>query len=206
MRLRIIAAAIAGVLVTGFAAPALANMDGWQVRARAIGVIPDESASFTPSGSVSVDDAWMPELDFTYFASENISFELILATTEHDVSANVTGLGNVDLGSVWVLPPTLTAQYRFNPQSQFQPYVGVGINYTIFYGEDEPAGINMSYDDSFGFALQGGVDIMIDEHWLFNIDVKKIWLSTDVNVNAGLVTGNVDLDPWVVGVGFGYRY
>ncbi len=47
---------------------------------------------------------------------------------------------------------------------------------------------------------------MLDEHWLFNVDVKKIWLSTDVNVNAGAVTGQVDLNPWVVGVGFGYRF
>jgi len=201
MRVRMITAALVGALALGVAAPAFAAADGWQVRARAIGVLPDVDSSLTPALVADVDDAWMPEFDFTYFISEHISLELILATTEHDVSAS-----GVALGSVWVLPPTLTAQYRFNPEGQIQPYVGAGVNYTIFYGEDEPAGINMSYDDSFGLALQVGVDYMLDEHWLINVDVKKIWLSTDINMNAGTVTGEVDIDPWVIGVGIGYRF
>jgi len=195
--------ALGCALALGLAAPAFAagGADGWQVRARAIGVLPDTSSSLTPALNADVDDAWMPELDFTYYMTENVGFELILATTKHDVSAS-----GIDLGSVWVLPPTLTVQYHFNPGAQVQPYVGVGVNYTVFYGEDEPAGFNVSYDDSFGFAAQAGVDFMLDEHWLVNVDVKKIWLSTDVNVNNGGVVGSVDIDPWVVGVGVGYRF
>jgi len=195
--------ALGCALALGLAAPAFAagGADSWQVRARAIGVLPDTSSSLTPALNADVDDAWMPELDFTYYMTENVGFELILATTKHDVSAS-----GIDLGSVWVLPPTLTVQYHFNPGAQVQPYVGVGVNYTVFYGEDEPAGFNVSYDDSFGFAAQAGVDFMLDEHWLVNVDVKKIWLSTDVNVNNGGVVGSVDIDPWVVGVGVGYRF
>lgn len=202
MRISVVtAAALAGAVIMGAAAPAFAEAGDWQVRARAIGVIPDEDSSLTPALNASVDDAWMPELDFTYFFNDHFSAELILATTEHDVSASGT-----NLGSVWVLPPTLTLQYRPMPNSQLQPYVGAGVNYTIFYNQDEPAGINIEYDNSFGLALQAGADFMLDEHWLVNVDVKKIWLSTDVNVNGGAVTGEVDLDPWVVGVGFGYRF
>ena len=201
MRVRMITAALVGALAMGVAAPAFAAADGWQVRARAIGVLPDTDSSLTPALVADVDDAWMPELDFTYFVSEHISLELILATLEHDVSAS-----GIDLGSVWILPPTLTVQYRPNPSGQIQPYVGVGVNYTVFYNEEGTPGFSTEYDNSFGFALQAGVDYMLDEHWLVNLDIKKVWLSTDVNVNGGAVVGEVDIDPWIVGIGIGYRY
>lgn len=148
------------------------------------------------------DFAVMPELDITYFFTNNFSAELILATTKHDVRA-----GNVDLGSVWALPPTLTAQYHFDTPTPFRPYVGAGINYTWFYGADEAAGLNkVEYDGGVGYALQAGVDYMLDEHWMLNLDVKKVYVSTDVSVNNGAVTADVDLDPWVFGLGVGYRF
>ncbi len=204
MRVRIIAAALIAAATMGFAAPSIAAEAGdWQIRARAIGVIPVESASITGlAGDVDIDDAWMPEVDFTYFVSPNFSIELIAATTEHDVMATA----GVDLGSVWILPPTLLAQYRFDTTANWQPYVGAGINYTIFYNESTPPGITIDYDNSFGFALQAGVDIMVDEHWLLNVDVKKIFLGTDVSILGGAITADVDIDPWVIGVGFGYRF
>ncbi len=204
MTIRGLTAALAGVMMLGTAVPAFADAPeagDWQVRVRAIGVLPDVDSSLTPALVADVDDAWMPELDFTYFFGPNVAAELILATTEHDVSAS-----GIDLGSTWVLPPTLTLQYHFNTTGQFQPYVGAGVNYTIFYGGDDVAGLGVDYENSFGFALQAGVDIMTDEHWFINLDVKKIYLSTDVNVGGGAVTGEVDLNPWVVGVGFGYRF
>lgn len=201
MRKAVLSLALAGAALLGATAPAFADAGDWLVRGRVIGVLPDVDSSLTPALTASVDDSWMPELDFTYFFSDNIAAELILATTEHDVSAS-----GVNLGSVWVLPPTLTLQYHFMPHGQVRPYVGAGVNYTMFYGEDEPAGINMEYDNSFGAALQAGADFPINENWVFNVDVKKIWITTDVNVNGGAVTGDVDINPWVVGVGFGFRF
>ena len=113
---------------------------------------------------------------------------------------------SVDLGSVWVLPPTLTAQYHFNNSTGIVPYVGAGINYTFFYNAD-PGGVSsVKYDDGFGYALQSGVDYKLDEHWMLNADIKKIFLNTDASVNGGAVTADVDLDPWVIGFGFGYRF
>lgn len=201
MRVRLLTAALLGAVTFGLTAPAFAEASNWQIRVRAIGVLPDEDSSLTPPLVASVDEAWMPEIDFTYFFSDHIAAELILATTEHDVSASGT-----DLGSVWLLPPTLLLQYHLSPINNVRPYVGAGVNYTIFYGEDQPAGINLSYDDSFGLAVQAGVDFMLDEHWLLNVDVKKVWLSTDINLNGGAVTGDVDIDPWIFGIGIGYRY
>jgi outer membrane protein len=191
-------------------APAMADDGGpWLLRLRGIGVSPDESSSVSAPvlGSVELDDAVVPELDVSYFLTENVALELILATTRHEARHDPTGL---DLGDVWLLPPTLTLQYHFIPRDPWvRPYVGAGINYTIFYGADAPGGLSTSYDDSVGFALQAGVDIPIDGGpYMLNFDVKKLWLSTDVTVQplAGVTTADVDIDPWIVGIGIGRRF
>jgi outer membrane protein len=187
-------------------AVALADNDGpWMVRARAIGVLPSEDATVSTGGDVDIDDTLVPELDFTYFFAKHWAAELILATTPHDVDHVSPSL---DLGSVWLLPPTVTVQYHFAPGDQsFRPYVGAGVNYTIFYGVDEPAGLNIDYDNAFGFALQAGFDIPIGGGWMINADVKKIFLNTDVVITGAVnATADVDINPWVVGLGVGYRY
>lgn len=147
----------------------------------------------------------MPELDISYFFTDNISTELILATSKHNMSEKSP---NVDLGSVWVLPPTLTLQYHFNNPSNFVPYVGAGLNYTIFYNDDPGAADTIKYRNGIGYAFQTGIDYKLDQHWMLNLDIKKIMLNTDavVNVGAGNVRADVDLDPWVVGFGVGYRF
>lgn len=188
----------------------------FMVRGRMIGVMPDESAKLALngtgiSGSAKVDNAFVPEVDFSYFITENIALELIAATTRHGVTArNPAGLGDQNLGSVWLLPPTLTLQYHFLPKNWISPYVGAGINYTFFYNEKAGGGVarTVDYENSFGWALQAGVDIQLQDRFYLNIDVKKLFLSTDVTINGplGRITADVDLDPWIVGVGVGYRF
>ncbi len=185
------------------AAAAEFNPHDWQLRLRAINVAPDEDSSTSLGGSVRADNAVMPELDITYFINENFSLELILATSKHDMAhANPS----LDLGSVWVLPPTLTAQYRFNNKTAFVPYVGAGINYTIFYNADSGAANKVSYENGFGYALQAGLDYKLDQNWSLNLDVKKIFLNVDARVTGPAATADVDLDPWVFGAGVGYRF
>jgi len=175
----------------------------WQLRLRAIDVSPQESSSGTIPGEATADSAIMPELDISYFFNDNISLELILATTKHDIGWQPGGL---DLGDAWVLPPTLTAQYHFMADNQFSPYVGAGINYTLFYNVDPGAFNSVEYTNGFGYALQLGLDYKLDQHWMLNADVKKIFMDTDVSVNNGAVRADVDLDPWVFGLGVGYRF
>jgi outer membrane protein len=175
----------------------------WQMRLRSINVAPDESSTVSNGGEITVDAQAVPELDISYFFTDNISAELILATSKHKMGE----VGpNIDLGHVWVLPPTLMAQYHFNNTAGFVPYVGAGINYTIFYNEDPGAVTSIKYKNGFGYALQFGADYKLDDHWMLNADIKKIFLNTDANVNNGAVTADVDLDPWVLGLGVGYRF
>lgn len=180
------------------------EMSPWMIRGRALIVVPEESADIPalPGSDVSIDNSVVPELDITYFFTPNIAAELILGTTPHD--ANVKN-PSVDLGSVWLLPPTLTLQYHFMPEGKIRPYVGAGVNYTIFYGKDEPTGTTVDYENSFGWALQAGVDIPINDHWSMNVDVKQLFLSTDVTVN-GAVKADVDINPTLIGIGVGYRF
>jgi len=192
-------------------ADAQASQSPWLIRGRALAVVPDESANVTIlGGDLDIDTAIIPELDITYFFDEHWAAELILAVTPHDITHKPTG---IDVGNVWLLPPTLTLQYHFAPDDKdFRPYVGAGINYTTFFGHDDadPAITRAHFDDSVGFALQAGFEIPIDEHWTFNVDVKKVWIDTDVRLDMAAgptpINADVDINPLIVGIGFGYRF
>ncbi len=177
--------------------------ENWQIRVRAIDVIPDVDSSVNIGGEVDADNAVVPELDISYFFTDHIAAELILATSKHDMDYT----GNIDLGDAMILPPTLTLQYHFTPDQAFSPYVGAGINYSMFYNEDAAAGFtDLEVDNGVGLALQAGFDYWLDEHWGLNADVKKIFLNVDATLNNGTIRADVDLDPWVVGAGVSYRF
>lgn len=182
----------------------------FMIRLRGIGVIPADNADIDPiGGDTELSNTGMPEIDFTYFVTDNIAFELIAATTQHDVSARNTSAGDIDLGDVWLLPPTLLVQYHFLTKERFSPYVGAGINYTIFYGVDEAKNSiaeDVDYENSLGWALQIGVDYRMTDNWYVNADVKRLFLDTDVSVNNGGVKADVDVDPWIFGMGIGYKF
>jgi outer membrane protein len=92
------------------------------------------------------------------------------------------------------------------PESRWSPYVGAGVNYTFFY-DAKPGQFNsVKYDDGFGYAFQAGFDYAISGPWSLNLDVKKIFLDTDVSINGGATTTKAHLDPWVFGLGVGYRF
>ncbi|MFL7901621.1 OmpW/AlkL family protein [Azospirillum argentinense] len=194
------------------------------VRARALAVIPQESGDLIHQGTTNIGEArinndYIPELDFSYFVTDNIALELIAGTSRHNVKGSILPAlgGSVDVGKVSLLPPTLTVQYHFFSKERVSPYVGAGINYTLFYREDaanKANGIGLSitdtdYENRFGWALQAGVDVALTGNWSLNFDVKKIFLKTDVTAQTNLgttVRSDVKIDPWLVGLGIGYRF
>ena len=209
---------VAGALVAGsllWAAPTAAqaqeqgNAGSVLVRLRGLGVLPDERSTISAiGGQVDASNTVVPEVDVSYFFTDALAVELIAAVTKHNVSALGTAAGTVDLGKAWLLPPTLTAQYHFKLGS-VEPYVGAGINYTHFFSITLPKTgpvTAISYGDSFGPAVQAGVDIAIAPRWYFNLDLKKVWLKSDVKLNGGAINASVHLDPWLVGAGIGYRF
>lgn len=200
---------IALMACLGLSNSVLADAGDWLVRLRGIYVVPDESATVTPiGGSADINNNFVPELDISYFVTDKFALELVLATSRHRPSAIGTAAGDVPLGEVSLLPPTLTAQYHPFAGEKFSPYVGAGINYTVFFNEDEPANVitDIDYDNSFGFALQAGFDVKLDERWVFNVDVKRLWLDTDVSMNGDTIKADVNIDPWIFGAGFGLKF
>ena len=214
--MRSIACLLAGLSMLTSASAAEGD---WLVRLRGIIVAPTENSSAVlptfPTASVSVDNAIVPELDFTYFLTDHVGAELILATSPHDISGEGALVGLGEIADVMVLPPTLTLQYHFLPHERVRPYVGVGVNWSIFYSEDASSSLvnaigatSVSVDDSVGVAFQAGVDIDLNERFFINADVKYIQIDTTATLDtSGLInTVDVDLDPIVAGIGFGMRF
>ncbi len=184
---------------------AAAQQSPWQVRARAVNISPDNKSD--PVGGVgaadrlTVSDKTIPEVDITYYVTPNWSAELILTYPQkHDVM-----LDGVKIGTFKHLPPTLTAQYHFLPDAQFSPYLGAGVNYTRISQVELLNGAANLEKDSFGFALQAGFDVKLDKNWSLNFDVKKVQIRSDVTI-GGVKASAVQVDPWLVGVGVGYRF
>ena len=190
------------------------------LRLRGIMVAPNEESGTIqptfPAERVSVDDSFMPEVDVTWMATDHVGFELIASTTKHTASGVTGTTGSIGkLASTWVLPPTLTAQYHLNPKGAVRPYVGAGINYTIFWNEDASDGLEAAVgetrvrmDDSFGWAAQAGVDIDLTPRVFLNLDVKYIDIDTTARLDTtaiGTQRVRVGLDPLVFGVGSGIR-
>ena len=190
---------LASVLALASLTPAAHAQEGpWLVRVRAVNL---DSANKDSTGlDLSVNDKVIPEVDISYFFTPQIAAELILTYPQkHTVRA-----GDTRIGSLKHLPPTLTVQYHFTDLGKFKPYVGAGLNYTRFMRVDLPDGVSID-KNSFGFAVQAGVDFEVAKNVYLNFDVKKVQIRTDVK-GGGDKLGTFKVDPLLVGVGVGMRF
>lgn len=204
MKKHAIAAALLGAVLCSATFAQQSAEGPWMVRARAVHL--NSSNGDSTGLNLSVNDKWLPEVDISYFFNKNVAVELILTVPQkHTISSYGTAIG-----SLKHLPPTLTAQYHFTDLGAFKPYVGAGLNYTRFSSvRFDPAivtGLNPSVDkNSFGWALQAGVDIPLAKNLYLNFDVKKVQIKTDVS-SFGSKVGEFKVNPVLVGVGLGWRF
>ncbi len=212
------------------AVPAFANIS---VNVGAITVAPNDSSSTLnvvesvaglPAGStqVSVNNNTQLGLTIDYKINNNWTAELIAATPfTHDVKVKGSAIDGLDVGSTKHLPPTLVAQYHFDMgNSNIDPFVGVGLNYTKFFSASASNTlkttlqaldvttasdkVDLDLDDSFGLALQAGVNYKINDNWGAHFAVSKIDIDTEANVTvngASIQKVDVQIDPMVVMVG-----
>ncbi|MDR1229304.1 MAG: outer membrane beta-barrel protein [Azoarcus sp.] len=237
MRKQYLAAAIAAFAVSGVA---LAHEAGDVVlRVGVAHVSPEVSSgkikvdghSLSGTKVSDVESNTQLGLTGTYIVAPHFGIEVLAATPfTHkikvkgvDAALNLpSGTVNGNFGKATHLPPTVSAQYFFlNPKSKFQPYVGLGLNYTIFFNEKlsskqkENGFHGLDLENSWGLAAQLGADVALTDKLFLNAAVWKIDINTKAktkNTNAALGTNNtpvkvdVDVDPWVFFFGLGYKF
>lgn len=194
------------------AAPAPGQAGKWTARVRATYLsMADKSDAFSALGinfksdAISINSKMIPEFDFSYAFTDNITTELVLTIPQ---TQDVTLAGVGKLGTFKHLPPVLTAQYHFAPGAAVQPYIGAGANFTLIYGTNlSVAGVPLALENySLGFAVQAGCDFAIGNEMYVNVDVKKAMLRSDVSVRGGARLTTAQLDPWLLSVGLGWRF
>lgn len=217
------------LLLTGLllGSPLMANQAGdFIVRAGVANVNPDVSSERFDSAlpavgglSVDVDDDTQLGLTFTYMVTDSIGVELLGATPfTHDIILDTGGEGLV-VGETSQLPPTVLAQFYAPKIGPVRPYVGVGLNYTLFFEDSiddavvSPllggADADVKLSNSMGLAWEVGADIALNDKWLLNLSAWQIDIDTEARLyvnDARVDKIDVELDPWAYMVGVGYRF
>jgi len=185
------------------AAPASAYDKGdWRTTIGITNIQPDNPVL---DDGATVDDATQLSFTGAYFFTDSLALELLASLPfQHDVSVPEAGAGI----SIKHLPPTLSLQWHFNNSSPVTPYVGAGANWTIFFDETgygALAGADVELDDSFGYALQAGLDYAFTDNLFMNVDVRYIDIESDVKI-GGSDIGKADINPVTAGVSIGYKF
>lgn len=198
---KFISSLLLGATLVTATAWAEASDNPWMVRFRALNLDWNNGRE-DGLPNITAKNKTIPEIDVSYFFSPNIAAELVLTYPQKvDIELNGGGIGNVK-----ALPPSLLLQYHFTGLGQLKPYIGAGVNYTLFSNRSTLAGGTASVErSSFGYALQVGADYMLDKNWGINVDLKRARIQTDVTV-AGAKAGTLDLTPTMLGVGLTYKY
>jgi len=184
------------------ATPMFAQSQGDWTVSIGVGNVDPKSDNGTVAGlDADVGSSTRPIFTAEYFVRDNLGIELLASTPfGHDVTLS----GGIDAGSARQLPPTLSLNYHFQTNSAWKPYVGAGINYTIFYDESSALG-DLDLDNSVGLALQAGLDYAITEKGAVRLNVRWFDIDTDVSLN-GTDIGTAEVDPWLVGVAYVHRF
>lgn len=184
-----------------------AEENPWMVRVRAVDLLwqNGQSGAVVQGADVKAANKVIPELDVSYFFTKNIAAELVL-TYPQTIDINYTS-SQTKLGSIKALPPSLLLQYHFTNFGAFKPYIGAGVNYTIFTSRNNLGNGAYSVDNSsFGAVGQIGMDYMFDKNWGLNLDLKYATMSTNVTTAAGADGGKLTLNPWMPAVGVTYKF
>jgi len=200
---------LSGLLAVSQPLAAQTAEGSWMIRVRALSLTPANKSDAIPSLSVAADkitvsDKIFPEVDISYFFGKHFAAELVLTYPQkHDVELNDSKIGTFNQ-----LPPTLLGQYHFLPSGVVRPYVGAGVNLTLLTNDEisvPGVGALTLSDMSVGAAGQVGVDVKVRAGQFLNLDVKKVMIRSDVKAGGNKVS-TVQVDPWLVSVGYGFRF
>lgn len=154
---------------------------------------------------VEVDSSFGITGSVNYFATPTVAVELLLALPfKHDISLK----DGDEVGSTQHLPPTLSLVWYPAVSATVKPFVGVGLNYTMFFNEKTKGaleGTHLSLKDSVGVAAVAGVELEVNPQWGVSFDVRYFDIDTKAKVNGGSI-GTVPIDPYGLGISASYRF
>lgn len=196
---------LTGLTLLTAISPAVADtaLSPWQVRAGASLIVPqsDNGSILNHTADVTIDNQTGPTVNLGYYLTPNWAIDVLGGLPfKHQINVN----GN-RAGETKHLPPIVTLQYHFRPEATLRPFIGLGVNYTTFLDEKLDSGAKLKLSDSWGLAVQAGLDIAIDDHWSVGADVRYARIDTDVRINGDKV-GHVDINPTVYSLNVGYRF
>lgn len=199
---RMTAALALSTALVALAGPLAAQSQGdWTVGIGIANVNPKSNNGTLAGGAATIDDSTRPTITAEYFIRDNLGIELLAATPfEHQVS--VAGVGTA--GTVKHLPPTLSLNWHFPTNSAWKPFLGLGVNYTTFFEESSALG-TLELDDSWGLAVNAGLDYQVSDNGALRLNVRWIDIETDVKLNGANI-GTADIDPVVIGVAYVHRF
>jgi outer membrane protein len=191
-------------LPAAHAADDVSANNSWVVRLGATAVVPKSNNGSLAGMQANVSGDLKPSASLEYLVTPNWGVELLAAVP---FSHNVR-LDGTQAARTHELPPTLGVNYHFMPDRVISPFVGVGLNYTLFYdtrGMGPLRHTDVKIDNSWGAAAHAGFDYNFYPNWVFTADVRWIDISSDVHVNGSNV-GQTTINPLVYGLSFGYRF
>ena len=214
---------IHGVLVLAMSAPVItAAEDGdWLLRAGVHQINPDkENLPGVLGGNVVLDKGTAFTIDAEYMLTRHFGIDLFVPTfTSHDIQLKNTSLGDsANIGETDLFAPILGLNWHMNVDGPIRPYLGIGVNWSEFSGEElsggvVPAGTRLEVDQAWGPAGRAGVDIGTSERWFLNLDVRYVELDTDFEARvpsglgfANMPLGEATIDPWIYGIAVGFRF
>ncbi len=201
---RTLTAAVAAVTISAASLPVASAHEAGDMLLRVGAGLVDPKSD---NGNIaSVDSGAALVFNGSYFFTPNLAMEILAATPfSHDIKL---ADGGTKVGETKHLPPTVSLQYHFNTQGGFRPYVGAGLNYTIFLDEKTTGpleGTDLDLDDSFGVAVQIGADFDVSERMFVNLDARWIDINTDATID-GAALETVEIDPLVYSLTLGWKF
>ncbi|MDR2216424.1 MAG: outer membrane beta-barrel protein [Nevskiaceae bacterium] len=196
-----------------------------QAKLLVTGVLPDggvSSASGPAAGALagsntSGSDQYVPTVALEYFFAPNFSVETICCVTNHSVKGKGNLAGAKLVKDYLILPATVTAKYHFTGLGEMKPYVGAGPAWFVSLGDKPGADAvalgltNVDISNTFGAALQAGIDIAVNDSGLsFTFDAKRYFVRPKASFftadGTRVLQTKHDLDPWVISAGVAYRF
>jgi outer membrane protein len=200
------------------------NLQGWSVFGGVSNIGPKVSsgnlgAPSLPNTKIDIDDATQVSGGFSYDLNDTwrVTFAVLALPFEHHIVGDgaINGVGKI--ASVKQLPPTVLLQYKFlDATAQFRPYVGAGLSYAYFFGEEGTATLTaltnpggapttLSAKSKLAPSLQLGGQYAINSKWFVDVNVMKTWVKTTATLSTGQKI-DAKLDPLSVDLWVGYRF